>query len=186
MAYTYDTVTIDSTDFTVFGDLDAIDAYATAAYHGAAWRALSDVDTKGMIAVTATRLIDRQRWIGTKTDSDQAHSFPRSATGIEGDEDDEIPTAVLNGYFELCLALADGAEVQTEQNTAQKIQSLGAGSARIAFFREAEGPAHRFPLIIHELFRDYLKGARFSYFAFSSGTDGVSVTAQDFGFSDGI
>ena len=182
------TVNVDGVDYEVYEDLDAIDEYLAAAVHGASWRALDDDDEKGRYAVTASRFLDRQLWKGTATGlSGQTLAWPRSGTGITGVEDDVIPDPVLFAYYELCLALVDGSGVQNEQNTSQKTQSLSAGSVSITYFRGAEGEPLRYPLIVQELLNPYLAGTGTSVAgAITTGTDGCSVTDNDFGFNSGF
>jgi hypothetical protein len=182
------TVNIDGVDYEVYEDTDAIDEYLNAAAHGASWRDLTDDDEKGRYAVTASRLLDRQLWKGDATGlSGQTLAWPRTGTGVTGVEDDVIPDPIYSAYFELCLALVDGSTVQTDQNTAQKAQSLSAGSVSITYFRGAEGDPLRFPLIVQELLNPYLAGTGQSLGgALASGTDGFSVTDNDFGFGGGF
>jgi hypothetical protein len=184
-------VTIEGDEFTVYGfNTDGVadaDEYAKGASHATAWRALTTDDEKGRYMVTATRLLDRQRWKGEKTVEGQDLAWPRTGTGVEGVEDDVIPVDIVHACFELSFVLADGSDVQYEQNTAQKIASLGAGSVNISYFRGAEGLALRFPLPVHELVRDYLAGSSLgSGLVLSHGVEGESVTNQDFGYSGGI
>lgn len=183
------TVTIgdqSSQPFAVYADVADADLYLSAALHAANWRAATD-ETKAMALVTATRILDRQRWKGDKTDDDQPLSWPRKSTGLAGVEDDVIPQAIIDASIEIASALVDGTDIQNEQNTSQKIQSLRAGSVALTFFRGAEGTANRFPLIVQELLSLYLIGGSGSFGGvITSGTDGESVTRNDFGLNHGV
>lgn len=181
-------INVDGIDYEVYEDLDAVDEYLGGAAHAGNWRALTDDDVRGRYAVTATRILERQIWKGTATGlSGQTLAWPRSGTGVTGVEDTVIPDGVLNAYYELCSALTDGSELQNEQNTAQKVQSLSAGSVSITYFRGAEGEPLRFPLIVQELLNPYLAGTGTSVAgAITTGTDGCSVTGNDFGFNSGF
>lgn len=167
----------------VYASLAETDAYMENAFHADAWRASTD-ELKERAIVTATRIFNRQRWLGEKTDPAQELAWPRTGTGLAGVSDTVIPQDIIYGMMELALALVDGSEVQTEQNTSQKIASLSAGSVSISFFRGAEGAVLRWPLIIWELIRDYLEGSASGIGGIIvSGVDGESVTRNDFGFT---
>lgn len=187
MAFTYPTVNLGD-DYTVYANQETADAYLEAAQHAATWRASTTTDDdKARALVTATRLLDRQRWKGDKTDSSQAHAWPRSNTGVTGVVDNQIPEAVTNACIELALALLDGSDVQSEQTTEQKLQSIRAGSVSLTYFRGAEGPPRRFPLIVHELLRDYLAGAGVDTLGMKvTGASAESRTGQDFGIVRGL
>lgn len=188
--YSYDVVTLDSVDYPVYGDTPAIDAYLNASMSEWAvkWRSLTDVDDKARYAVQMTRFLDRQNWKGTKTDAAQSLAWPRSSTGVEGVTDNVIPGEVLNAYYEGCGMLASEFDFETTQNQAQKAQTLKAGSASITYFRGAEGDPLRLPLPLHELLSDYLAGlsAASEISGVATGTDGESVTGDDFSLTRGL
>lgn len=164
------TVTIDSTEFTVYADVGEADEYALGAIHATTWRDSTTTNTtKAMALVTATRLLDRQSWV-----DDYDTVAERQAS-----ED------IVNASIELAFALVDGSPVQNDQSIAQTIQQLKAGSVGITYFRGAEGSPNRFPQIVHELLVGKLKaGSDFIAGALSYGTDGESVTGNDFDFND--
>lgn len=181
------TVTIGTVDYTTYADVVEADEYAAAAIHATAWRA-ADETTKEMALVTSTRLLDRQAWVGEKTDADQELEWPRSNTGVEGIEDDVVPQQVVDASIEIAIALVDGSQMQTQQSTANNIQSLRAGSVGITYFQGAEGSPLRFPLIVDELLRGLLvgsggsgSGAGLSGAISTSVTCRKSVTYQSFG-----
>lgn len=180
------TVNIDSNDYTTYATIEEADLYAAAAIHASGWRAADDT-TKAMALVTATRLLDRQQWVGEKEDADQELAWPRVNTEVDGIEDDVIPTQVINASIEMAIALVDGATFQNDQTTAQAIQSLRAGSVSITYFRGAEGSPLRFPLIIDELLRGLLQGSGSSRISSAISTStrcATSVTSKSFGFND--
>lgn len=180
------TVMIGSQVYVVYADIPEADLYLDALATATNWRAADD-DTKAMYLVTATRVLDRQRWKGTKTAADQDLAWPRTGTGVTGVVDDEIPDNIITASIEMANMLADGSELQTDQSIAQKIQQLSAGSVSLTFFRGAEGAALRFPLPIMELIRDYLASTRpVLGGGFFGGTDGESVTGEDFGLNGGL
>lgn len=179
-------VSLDSGDYSVYADVDAADEYLGATTHATTWQALTDDDVKGQALVTATRLLDRQRWRGKKTDPAQPLAWPRTDTGVAGVVDDEIPQDITSASIELASALIDGSDVQNVQNTSQKIQALRAGSVSITYFRGAEGQPIRFPMIVWELLRDYLASSLRVGLTESTGTSKETQSEEDFGFSHGL
>lgn len=178
---------IGSTNYPVYEDLTYVEEYLAAASHAANYRAETDDTVKTRWAVTATRILDRQTWKGSKADDDQALAWPRTSTGVDGVEDDTIPNDILYAYCEIISALADGSDLQTTQNQSQKIQSMGAGPAKLSYFRGAEGTPTRWPQIIQELLRSYLSSPSSSLdSASSSGTDTDSVTANTYDYDSAL
>lgn len=163
------TVVIGSQPYDSYASLAQADAYLAAALHAAAWADETD-DARGQALVTATRVLDRQRW---------ADAYSTQALR-------EDVAAVQEACIEMALALVDGSELQSEQSTAQKLQSIKAGSVSLTYFRGAEGRPQRFPLIVSELLCDYLAGADLSIGSVATGTDGTSSTEDDFGHSEGL
>lgn len=184
-------VIINSQPYDSYSTLAYADLYLQANFLASGWFSLTD-DQKGSALVTATRLMDRQCWLGDPTGlSGQLLKWPRMNTGIEGVDDNVIPQDIIDGCVELAFALTDGNEaVNSQVPGVQKIQSLGAGSVNIQWFRLAEGEAaqvNRFPLPVQELVGKYMCGAGAGLDALvPSGTDGQSVTQDDLGFDEGI
>lgn len=169
--------------YDVYVDLNYADEYLEAASHATTWQDETDNDVKARAIITASRLLDRQVWKGTKTSDIQALAWPRTGTGIDGVEDDVIPTALEQACCELSLALLDGSDVQSAQNQSQKIQSLKAGSVALTYFRGAEGTPTRFPQIVQELLRDYLSGPSSSLYNSSSTGISDETVVSDLGYS---
>ena len=183
-------IDIDGTEYEAYSDVETADLYMAASLSTENWDAASD-DTKGKALVTASRLLDRQLWRGTKTGTGspaQVLAWPRTGTGVTGVEDDVIPEGIINGSIELARYLLDGVDVQNEQNISQKISSMRAGSVALTFFRGAEGVAYRFPLIVQELVGPYLAGSGTSLAvgAIASGVDGESLTNKDYGYGGSL
>lgn len=164
------TVDVGADSYSTYADEDDADLYLAAALHaGTTWSSLSST-TKAQALVTATRILDRQKWAAGYTT--QALRF--------------AVTNIINASIEMALALVAGSDFQSEQSTGQKLQSIRAGSVSLSYFRGAEGTPHRFPLIVHELLRDYLAGADLSLAGVATGVTGTSVTGNDFGHTEGI
>jgi hypothetical protein len=178
------TVEIDGNEYEAYSDLETADLYAAAAFHADTWLDLDD-DPKGKTLVTGTRTLDRQIWKGEKTDPDQELEWPRKNTGVDGVVDDEVPDDIVQASIELAIALADGAEFQTNSSTAQGISSMSAGSVSITFARGVH-KATRFPLIVQELIKKYLNGSGSGAFLpKSTGVDEESIFPLDLGYTGG-
>lgn len=189
MAFVYDTVNITSVDYPVYGNLEKADEYLEASMSEAAqaWRDLADIEDKKRYLVQMSRILDRQEWRGEKVEDGQAMQWPRKNTGVAGVVDDAIPLPIVYASFEGAAILASGGDFESSANQAQKIASLRAGSVALSYFRGAEGPNTRFPVVIDELIRRYTAGGdeRVSgaISTGSTGTDTQSVTRQDFGYN---
>jgi|TARA_Y100000310_G_scaffold160698_2_gene160496 hypothetical protein len=158
------TLTIDGTGFEVYGTRASRDAYFKAAVHGAAYVAASTTQ-RDQAHVSATRMIDRQTYLGDPTSSVQDPSaFPRDTT------DDLIPDAVEEATYELTLALLQDNAAAGNPDSSNNVKKVGAGSATVEFFRPTRSKG-RFPTIVQELLRPYLSGA----------LSGTSVLAKTFG-----
>lgn len=162
MSATYNVVTIDGHEYDVYADIATADLYlaADSSAAGAAWRAETDADTKGRHLVTATRLIDRQRWPGTKSDELQEHAFPRDGMNSECAEDGLIPQDVIDASSLLAAHLEAGVDL-TGATQEQNVKQQSAGSVSIEYFRAFEEAA-RFPLDVQELLSCLVSGANTS------------------------
>lgn len=163
-------IIIDSAAYDSYRTVAQADEYLAASLHaGTDWSGSTDT-TKGQALVTATRILDRQKW---RADYDtQAERL--------------AVQAILDACCEMALALVQGSDFQSEQTTTQKLQTIKAGSVSLTYFRGAEGRPHRFPTIVNELLRDYLAGSDATSYGKSFGTGGTSSTADDFGHSEPI
>lgn len=186
-------VTINSQPYWVYADVETADLYLQANYLAGVWFDLTDQDQKAQLLVTATRLLDRQCWLGEKTEPSPSPThtlaWPRTGTGIEGVEDDVVPDDIINGSIELALAiLQDDSVVNSQTPGAQKLRSISAGSVNLQWFRGAEGTARfqRFPQVVQELVGRYLCGSQTVAGLFVSGTGGISVTEDDLGYNEGV
>lgn len=164
------TVDIGAESYSTYADEDDADAYLGASLHaGTTWSGAS-ATTKTQALVTATRILDRQKWSSSYTT--QALRF--------------AVANIVSASIEMALALVDGSDFQSEQSTGQKLQSIRAGSVSLSYFRGAEGTPHRFPLIVHELLRDYLAGSDLTLAGVATGVSATSVTGNDLGHTEGI
>ena len=178
------TVTISSTDYRTYADIEFAAEYLAAdPINAATWAAFSD-DQQGQYIVLATRIFDRMSWKGEKTDEDQEGEWPR--TGIDGVDEDTLPLKFVQATVELAAQLANGVDVSNLQSTANNTKRMKAGSVEIEYFRGAEGQPYRLPLPVWELISQWLAGGGGSIVATSAGTCGVSELERGFGLNTGI
>lgn len=173
------TITIDSTNYSVYASVATITAYLQAdPVLGPVWEALSEASQK-QYAVTATRTLDRQRWPGEKTEDSQTNAWPRTGTGIDGVEDDVVPQAIIDADCLLAGYMANGWTATTT-TTASGIKRQKAGSVEIEYFAGGVTTSGtRFPLPVWELLLPYISGSSASS-ALSFGTSGTSAFDTSF------
>jgi hypothetical protein len=157
------TITIGAVEYFSYQTVEEVDAYANGAISAAAsaWRAMADQDTKARAAVSATRLIDRQVWAGSKTDPDQDGEFPRTGlTYPDGSpvDPDTVPDRVLSAHSELSMILVSDDTILANPAQVGGTKRLKAGSAEIEYFAPLLA-AGRFPTTIQELIGLWFGGA---------------------------
>jgi hypothetical protein len=161
------------------------DAYHLASIHGANWTAAVNL-TKEQALLTATRMLERQEWVGTKTSPVQALDWPR--TGVTYPDGTPVPSATVPQFIkdaecELALALINDQSVQINEDTSNNIRRLKAGSAEIEYFRPTSGS--RFPTIVAELVNFYLASAA-GFSAPNWGDVETETQISDFEVTDGL
>lgn len=161
MTATYSQVTIGSTVYDVYADTATADEYLEAEVSAAAtkWRDATQTDdtAKARALVTATRLIDRQNWPGSKTDEYQELDWPRTGTGLSDVEDDVVPQDIINACILIAADTNNGVDVTGSASTDTRQKRLKAGSVEVEYFRDLNGGT-RFPQAIQELLARYLAG----------------------------
>lgn len=178
MTATYLTATIDGNDFDVYADVAIADIYLSAEPSAATYRA-ADADTKARWAVSATRILNRQPWPGTKENDEQALVFGRTGTGWSGYVDGTIPQWLIDASCEMINALANGYD-QNVPTTENSVKRQKAGSVEIEYFRGVGGDGTRFPLSVWELIAPYLSSDSGIAGSYSSGTCGESAFGCDY------
>lgn len=174
------TVTIAGTSYEIYSSLDYANKYLAAEFSATAWQAETDDDPKKRALVTSSRLIDRLLFAGTKTDEDQAKAFPR--TGLVGYDDDEVPQVVIDAEVVLANAIYLGQNVTGQQSTDSNIKRQQAGSVSIEYFRPVEDGL-RLPLAVMELLAGLFGGSGVGGGVFAYGTDGCSITENQYGLN---
>jgi len=184
------TVVIDSNNYDVYISLAEANTYLAAQISSAgdAWRAAADtVKSRGI--VSATRLLDRQSWLGTPVGS--THAFPREGLTYcngSGDEvpSDAVPQEVVDATAELAAMLVEDPSIQGNPTTQNSVQSLKAGSASITYFRIDPLLFARLPTAIQELLGCWLQGFDAITAGTAFGTDRESQFEDEFLFNEGI
>lgn len=183
------TVTIASQDYAVYADTATANEYLAASVTATTWNdADTSDDDKAKALVSATRLLDRQKWLGSKTDADQALTWPRTDTGVDGVEDAVVPQAIIDACCELAaLFVAGTTDAIDNASTSQQTRSLKAGTVAIEYFRPDANTAARFPTAVQELVGDYLAGNGSDVVAgYVGGTDVCSAFDDSYGLTRGL
>lgn len=175
------TVTLGSTDYEVYSDLDAADEYLAADFGATAWRDEADEDQKARAKVTAFRLLNTVRWRGEKTDEDQTAAFPRSGMGLDDIDDDEIPQEIIDAENVLAKLIHAGSPVVSSSSSASNIKRQQAGSVSIEYFSPIIiGQPSRWPQEVLDLIRRFFGGTGSAGGSIATGTCGESAFCPDF------
>lgn len=203
------TITINGTTFNIFGEFNTDDAgppvvqaamnYFKASLNITPWSTASGTD-KQRALIMATRLLDKQNWIGTVTVEGQNLSWPR--TGVKTKEgvtvvSTETPPGIYLGTYELAAALLGDSALQDAVNagsntkrkrTREKVGDLETELDTTFFVPTASGRSvfGRFPTLVQEYIRPFLPAIDLG--TLLSGTDITSAElVSDFTLNvDGI
>jgi len=177
-------VSIGGKTFDVYGELsndtvsDSPQAVSATTYflgqlNTTNWDAASSTD-RAKALVTASTILDKQRWVGEPTDkaTPQALAWPRTGV-VDCDGDavatDEIPADVVHASYELAKAILDDATVQTATSTGsntkrvltrKKVGDLETEDETEYFSPTNVGQAAgtRFPAIVQEYLKCFIGG----------------------------
>lgn len=161
------------------------DTYFQGSLNLGDWSGLGS-DVKERALVTATRMLERQTWLGTKASDAQTLSWPRSGvTDAYGNavSSASVPQAIKDAQAELALALYLTPQVQNQSSTSSNTKRLKAGSAEVEYFRPSRGT--RFPVIIQELLGSFLSSSTLIA-PLAYGTDQVTSFDTDYGRNTGL
>lgn len=112
----------------IYGTLQEANAYFATRMYTSPWdRATVQNQTKALNQ--ATRIIDRLRFVGTKTSDSQELQFPRGGDTV-------VPTDVRNACFEIALSLLDGKDPERER-TNLSVLSQGFSGVRTTYTNSA-------------------------------------------------
>jgi hypothetical protein len=178
--------TIGTTSFEVYGGVTACTAYllGSASAGATAFRALATADDQVRRLVDASRYIDEQYWQGVATalagGTPTTLQFPRTGlTDVAGQPLDatNVPGVVVTAAFEMAAILAGDPDAAAAADQGSNVSSLGAGPARIAFFRPtspADGNATVLPTVVDRLIGRWRAGARAAASGMATGINPVS------------
>lgn len=164
------TVTIDSTDFTVYADTSTADDYLKAERQFSVSWAASTTDERAAALVSATRYIDRQVWID--------------------DYDTVAERQASQAFIDACIILAaivnSDTEALSSSNTFNDRKRVKAGSVEVEFMRLPSNTSTLMPTIVHSLIGQYLSSSQgISRNYTTGGTSTSTFTNGDFGLSEG-
>lgn len=180
------TVTINSVTYTVYGDDVAAGVYFDARIGGYQWSSYVSPQGSGQTGndlkralVTATNMFNAwQQWQGTLTNSTQPLAWPRTGVmvGGIGVDSSSIPAAIIDGNFELALALLlDPDSILGDANgTTMNTRMVKAGSVAVENFKPIAGT--RWPTAVYEFVGPYFGGQTI---ANSTAGDTVSESSFD-------
>lgn len=177
-------VTIGATAYDVYGALEDADEYLEASTSAVAWRDAEEID-KQRALVSATRILDRLKWKGEKTDEYQLLAWPRSEVGDPEVEDGTTPMGVIDASFELASILIAGDDPIPGNPAAGGTKRLKAGSTEIEYFR-AFGAQPVLPRSILDLVGKWLLGATGTAGSKAFGTCRKAPFKKGYGYSQGI
>jgi len=177
------TVSIAGKTFDIYGEhltddsgppvVESASTYFAASLNASAWNDAT-LDDQARALVTAGRIFDKQLWVGTPTDPDtpQPLAWPRTGVpdcdGIAATTTD-IPMKIVEGSYELALAILADAAVQTQTNTGSNTKRVLArkkvGDLEVEDETEYFSPTNsganagtRFPTQVQELIKCYVGG----------------------------
>lgn len=139
----------------------AADTYFELLLHADNWTAAT-TGTKEKALATATNMMDRKNWQGSKTSDSQPLEWPRTGvTDKNGDvvASDSLPQALLDGCCELALSLINDATVQTAAATGgDNVKSMTTGKTSVDFFSPSSPipSGATFPAIAQEYLGQFL------------------------------
>ena len=161
-------VTVGGVTYPVYASLEDANEYLAASLFAVKWSG-GDTNFKSKVMVMATRHLDAIAWKGTKVDDAQPIEWPRSGTGVPPD-DGTTPTAILNGFFEMCALIAEDPSVIQSANSGSNVMRAKGGEAEVWFFKSTFESATRLPAIVHNWVRNYFASEGGSY-SLATGVD---------------
>lgn len=173
---TYPTVTLGVAIYDVYASQATADAYLAADVTAASWATATN-DQKAQALVSSTRLLNRQTWQGTATDT---MAWPRTGTT----DDAQAYADVIEASILIAASLIDGTDVITS-NGVNLQRRLKAGSVEIENFRQDPFSVSRWPMAVGELVNKWLDGGVSVGLGYASGTDQTSELGSDYGFTFG-
>lgn len=173
----------------VYGGLSACSDWlgSSSSTAAQAFNALADDDEKGKRLVDATRYIDSIAWQGAPDAlGGTTLQWPRSgivtSAGVAVSDAAQL-AAVSRAAFELAGLIAADPDVITATDAGSNVRAMGAGSARIEFFRPVsllDGNTTMLPVVVSRLIGKWLASASPAVVSAASGTATGTSTQNDF------
>lgn len=138
--------------------LTDITSYLSGSIRAATWPDL-DTETQERAAITAFRILERQRWSGTPA-TGATCAFPRTGlVDLNGValSDSSMPGFILAAQAEMAWDLSQDPDAANTLDTGQKVSEVSAGSAGVKFFKPTD--MGRFSSAVTEIIAPYLAGA---------------------------
>lgn len=134
----------------------------------------ADETTQDQALVTATSIIEREKFLGARTSDSQDLEFPRTGlTDRYGDAvaDNAIPEEVKLATYEMAISLLTNSALQTKGNVSSSRKSVTTGEVEVEYFanKDPRGSA-TLPPVVYQ----YLK-----YFIDNSYSVGVVAYGTD-------
>lgn len=141
-------------------------AYLANAVNGQGWANLTSA-AQDRALITATRMLDRAIWQGTKTVSTQTLAWPRTDVTCRGTAvaSDAVPDDIKTGQIELANLLSIRPTVETNPTGAQNtgLRRIQAGTVQLELFARNDNTdiasLRRFPTVVFELVGCLLQSA---------------------------
>lgn len=180
------TETISGVDFEVYAGVASVNGYllGSSSKGAAAFRALgAGSDDQKRRVIDATRYVEEQRWQGVATGlaggTPTTLQFPRTGlTDLAGAALDatNVPSQLIAAVAEMAAILSTDTEAASSVDAGSNLQSLGAGPARLSFFRPMsalDGTATVMPTVVNRWIGRWLASAAASRFGgIITGTSG--------------
>jgi len=165
------------------------DAYLVYAINAGNWSA-SDTAIKESALISATRMLDRQPWAGSKTQAapTQLLQWPRTGlTDRDGNalSDSVVPQEIIDATCELAVELINNPALASQPDTSSNIKRVKADTVEIEYIRAKNGP--RFPTIITELIGLWLSSLGSAYSGpFFGGAENETTLSDNFDLTGGL
>jgi hypothetical protein len=170
-----------------YGTRAEADAYFNDSLRSEIWASFA-TSKRDQALIEATRILERIPYNGTKTSPSQTLEFSREGlSDVNGIALTGAETLAImkEAEFEYAVFLLGKPAAINEADSSGRanVKSVGAGSAKVAFFRPLKGV--RFPISIRELIGTFISGAGSLTATVVSGTGGTTTFDQDYGTTKG-
>jgi hypothetical protein len=180
------TITISGNDYTTYSNLSDAEDYFVGSTEYSTWDDYTDLQ-KERALISATRLLDRQSWQGSKDDDAQTLDFPRTGLTCNGEDvtaAESLAYAVEASQL-LALDLLTGTTDTATGTNESLTKRLKADTVEIEYFRVNPGSVTRFSKDVMEVVGCFLSSGVPLSSSIATGTDGTALD-DDFSLSTGF